>query len=197
VTVNKIAETKPTFLMVHGMPGTGKTTLARKLSTDLRLPLLEKDALKEFLFDRLGTGDLVWSQTLGRATFGMLYVFIDRMLSTGESFMIECPFYREFALPEIEAALEQNDARLIEVYCTTEPSIRKQRFIKRNENGERHPGHADIGYYKDVKPDSPEPTQYEPLALGELLTVDTTQFGDAEYVQLLRQLLSLLEKEKE
>ncbi len=37
-------------VLVTGVPGSGKTTLARELSVRLRLPLLSMDTIKEQLF---------------------------------------------------------------------------------------------------------------------------------------------------
>ena len=42
------------FVLVGGWPGSGKTTLSRSLATELGLPLLSKDEVKEALMDALG-----------------------------------------------------------------------------------------------------------------------------------------------
>jgi predicted kinase len=54
-------------VVATGIPASGKTTLATALSAQLEWPLISKDVVKEALFDALGTGDLQWSQRLGRA----------------------------------------------------------------------------------------------------------------------------------
>jgi predicted kinase len=56
------------IVVVCGPPASGKTTLARAIADDLRLPLLSKDAVKEVLFDALGSGDRAWSLRVGLAT---------------------------------------------------------------------------------------------------------------------------------
>ncbi len=61
------------FVVVAGLPGSGKTTLARALAVELDLPLISKDTIKEALFDALGTGDLEWSKRLGRAAHLVMY----------------------------------------------------------------------------------------------------------------------------
>ena len=42
------------LLIIAGMPASGKTTVSQKFSTALGYPILEKDALKEELFDTVG-----------------------------------------------------------------------------------------------------------------------------------------------
>ena len=55
-----------TLVLVTGSPASGKTSLAQPLARQRGLPLLGKDAIKEALFDTLGTGGRTWSRRLGR-----------------------------------------------------------------------------------------------------------------------------------
>jgi predicted kinase len=55
------------FVLVTGLPGSGKTSLATPLAAALGLPMLSKDTIKEALWDALGPGDRVWGTQLGTA----------------------------------------------------------------------------------------------------------------------------------
>ena len=54
------------FVVVSGLPGSGKTTLGRRLAHALRLPLIDKDEILDRLFETKGVGDSVWRRALSR-----------------------------------------------------------------------------------------------------------------------------------
>ncbi len=58
---------KTSLIIILGPPGTGKTTLGKRIAKDLNLPFVHKDGIKELLFDKLGWSDRVWSRKVGIA----------------------------------------------------------------------------------------------------------------------------------
>ena len=88
----------PLLVIVTGLPCTGKTTLVQKIAAELRLPLITKDGIKERLFDSLGWSDREWSKKLGKATFDLLFYFIEVELRAGHSLIAEARFFPEYDL---------------------------------------------------------------------------------------------------
>ncbi|MBV9417187.1 MAG: AAA family ATPase, partial [Solirubrobacterales bacterium] len=69
VSAGRRPESTSVFVLVAGPPGSGKSTLALPLASELRLPLLAKDAIKEALIEVLGApATLEDSRELGRAS---------------------------------------------------------------------------------------------------------------------------------
>ena len=54
------------FIVFSGVPGSGKTTLARQLAPRLSLPVLDKDDFLDELFNERGIGDAAWRAALSR-----------------------------------------------------------------------------------------------------------------------------------
>lgn len=184
---------KPQLIIVQGIPGSGKTTLSRKLAKDLNLPCIGKDDIKELYFEKMGTGDREWSRTLGRASANALFMLVNELLPTGKQFIAENAYWAEFAHDEFKDALSKANATALEIYCHTDSQVRRKRFLDRMHTGERHEGHVEMtsGHIAD-EDELVLNARYAPLEVGEVIRVDTTSFGEPEYQELLQRLRSLL-----
>jgi glucokinase len=54
------------LIVISGLPGSGKTTLGRRLSPVLNLPFIDKDDILERLFESKGVGNAAWRRALSR-----------------------------------------------------------------------------------------------------------------------------------
>lgn len=182
------------LILINGLPGTGKTTLASKLTVDLGLPCLGKDMLKEFFFDTIGVGGRDDSRLLGKAVSEMLYMLAANYAEANRSLILESAYFAEFARPAFQKIADTHPVRILEIYCQTEKDIRRERFRLRGDSGQRHPGHFDYTLYSDLEPHVPEPIEvYAPMGIGKVINVDTTNFGNVEYKQLLRQVKAYIQ----
>jgi predicted kinase len=152
------------LVIINGVPGTGKTTFSRRLSKELPdVILLNKDTLKEFLFDTLSVGDFEWSKLLGRVSLEALYAMVRVFLKNEKDVILENAFYKEFAVKDIPSF----GVPVLEVYCQCDEEVRQKRFVDR-ANTTRHPGHV------DKEGTSLNPLTYAPLQISEVVYVDTT-----------------------
>lgn len=123
-------------VIINGMPGSGKTTLARPLGETLGLPVVSKDAVKEALADavpglptqRLGAiaSDAMWS--LAGLIEGPVIV---------ESFWASGRDDRYFDLGRAAAGIRNG----VELWCEAPEATVRERFLTRP----RHHAHADAG----------------------------------------------------
>jgi predicted kinase len=161
---------QPLLVVIHGAPGVGKTTLCRELTQRVKLPALSKDHIKEdLLYKRLEQSDRAFSRIEGEAAVMMLYAFANTFLKKGRSVIIENAFYAEVSRNDMQQIITANNAKFLEVFCHADETVRVERFARRVESGERHPGHLDstIKPYEGLE-------NYAKLGLGDSIDVDTT-----------------------
>jgi predicted kinase len=165
---------KPLLVVVTGPPATGKTTLAQRLSRELGLPLVAKDAIKERLYDTVGPGDREWSRRLGRATYALMFHWLAEELGAGRAAVVEANFTGQ-AVPFF-AALPPY--RPLQLFCTAPREVVIERYAARS----RHEGHLDDVILEELRAGQHE-DQWQPLPLaGELVELDATTVDVAALV---------------
>ena len=174
------------LIIVNGLPGSGKTTLATQLAAELSLPLFRKDAIKETLADALtafhprdGTS-IEWSQQLGLAAAACLW----RLLSDARgNAIIESPWLAHLRPIVAHELHEMGILSHDEIWCDVPLSVARQRFESRALG--RHWIHSESSGSTDADWEMWE-REAEPLGLGTVHRVDTTQPVDIQ--SLIREL---------
>ena len=132
---------RPLVIAVGGIPGSGKTTLSRRLGDVLHLPVVCRDAIKEGMHVTHGSDDPAEVRRFSAAAFTTFWATVGALVDAGSSVVAEAAFHREFAADEFTELSARAD--LILVWCDLDPEIATNRYLARAERGERHPAHAD------------------------------------------------------
>jgi predicted kinase len=132
-------------LLITGLPGTGKTTLARLAAGRFHIPLIAKDAVKESLLNVLGAPDPVASRHLSTASFAVLFSMARELMTAGVSFVLEGNFRPGEHEAPVRTLLHQSGPdctwHLAQVLCRVDEAERVRRLEARAVDRSRHPGH--------------------------------------------------------
>lgn len=134
------------LIIIAGMPSAGKTTLARKLSEQFGYPILEKDEMKEMLFDHLGYADRIEKRKLDYAANAILLKTTEKLLQKGVSLIIVNNF-RSDAAKTVQAMISRCGCKCVNVFLGGDADVFYQRYVERDKQKLRHQGHTFIDRY--------------------------------------------------
>jgi hypothetical protein len=127
------------FIVISGLPASGKSTLARRLGPALNLPVIDKDDILETFFQARGIGDAAWRRTLSRESDEILQ---QRAMAAADGAVL-ASFWRVPGMPADSGTptnwvLTLSD-QVLNVHCDCAPEVAANRFLLR----QRHHGHLD------------------------------------------------------
>ena len=174
------------YIVVSGLPASGKTTLSRGIAAEFGLPLIDKDDILERFFESMGIGDAKWRQLLSRTSdVAMQHIALD----SGGAVLTS--FWHQQGMPPSSGTptrwIPSGPNPVIEIYCDCPAEIAARRFIDRK----RHPGHLDeLKREDELLADLQKLSLLGPLNIGKLVRVDTS--GDVDHHAIAEQIRSLL-----
>jgi predicted kinase len=159
------------LIVISGLPGSGKTTLGRRLAPALDLPLIDKDDILNRLFESKGIGDAAWRRALSRESDLIL-----EQQALNSSGAVVVSFWHLPGMPSDSgtptAWLHAASHHLVNVHCVCQPDVAASRFVSR----QRHPGHLDgMLSHAEVLASLRTVADRAPLDIGQRIEVDTSR----------------------
>lgn len=181
---------KPKCIIITGRPGSGKTTLAKKLGGCLWMPVISRDEIKE---GYVNTYDVKYDQlppdTNGRVS-DLFFGIVNQYLAGHISVVIEAAFQHKVWEPRMPLILEL--AAPLIVLCSVDAEVAARRHLRRGlENPAREFYHGDqrVALYRRTGEVSPPGSYTEPEFDVPTIRVST----GGEYIPCLDEIVKLIQ----
>jgi len=137
---------EPVFIVVSGLPGTGKSYFCSQLAKRLSFIVLESDALRKALFPEPS-----YSSQESSYLFRVLHLLIRKLLERGIPLILDATNLSERHREHLYNITDRLGVKLILVHIEAPPQVVHERLKTRLENSE---GRSDANWevYQRMKP---------------------------------------------
>jgi predicted kinase len=138
---------KPAFIVVSGLPGTGKSYFCRKLVERLPFIVLESDALRKELFPQPN-----YSPEESARLFRALHLLIERLLERGISLILDATNLSERFRERLYNIADRLEVRLVLVRVEAPPEVVYERLkVRQQAASPQNKSDADWAVYQKMK----------------------------------------------
>ncbi len=157
------------LIIICGLPGSGKTTLAQALSKELNIACLHKDILKESLYTLLKMKTFEESQKSSHLSMSLILELAERMVANKIDIMLEAPFMMEEDYTTFQKWIDEHKVNIINIICTISDEEKMKRFDTRPRHPAHHDHERDMSVYSNDKE-----SVYEKLP-GKKIKIETNK----------------------
>jgi len=184
---------QPVLIIITGIPASGKTTLARAITNRYQLPLLQKDIIKETLYDSMEHTNNAQSPMLGGVSLQLIFTLANTFLSAGQSVVLESNFHKDRDFEQLLTLINKYQPNVVQIVCKGDSKTLFDRFKHRATTEQRHPVHTDPFTFEQYCKHVDNKT-YGPFKLdGTLIELETTDFTTMNTDEIYSKLDTLLQ----
>ena len=161
------------LVLITGLPGTGKSTIAMHLARRLRATVLRTDVIRKQLFPQPN-----YTEEEKELVYKVTFLIAEYLLRAGKNVILDGTFYKRSLRERVYRLARDLRKRLIIVECCAPEAVVKQRMEARAKK-KNIPTDADFEVYKKIR------DQFEPLRRQRVI-VDTSNPLEENLSEIMR-----------